>query len=98
MTRRYPNPWFVIPTLFGTIIGAGLGWSVTSATCGQAACNGWATVAAIVSGLIGMFGVGTVAVLAIRSAEEFQRASSAGEPEPGPGCEVPEDLGDLGDD
>ncbi len=90
--RRYPNPWFAIPTLIGTLIGAGLGWSVTTATCGQQACYGWATVAAIVSGLIGMVGVGTVVVLAIRSTEEFQQASAAGRPESGAGCEVPEDL------
>lgn len=90
--RRYPNPWFAIPTLAGTLIGAGLGWSVTTATCGQLACYGWATIAAIVSGLIGMVGVGTVVVLAIRSTEEFREANAAGRPESEPECEVPEDL------
>lgn len=90
--RRYPNPWFLIPTLIGALIGAGLGWSVTAAACQPDSCYGWATFAAIVSGLGAMIGVGTVVVLAIRSAEEFHQASAAGLEEPGPGCEVPEDL------
>ena len=89
--RRYPNPWFVIPTLIGTLIGGGLGWSVTTATCGSQTCLGLATVVGIVSGLVTMVGVGTVVILAIRSAEEFQRSSAAGQPESGPGCEVPDD-------
>lgn len=89
--RRYPNPWFAIPTLIGTLIGAGLGWSVTSATCGPEPCLGWATLAAVMSGIIAMVGVGTVIVLAMRSAEEFRSATAEGRPESGPGCEVPED-------
>lgn len=96
--RRYPNPWFLVPTLAAGAVGAGLGWVVTSTSCQPDTCVGWATFAAIAFGVMTMLGAGTVVVLAIRSIAEFQAADAIGEEPPGPGCEVPQDGSQEVDD
>lgn len=88
---RIPNPWFLIPTLIGTVVGAGLGWAVAVATCRPDTCVGAATTWAIIAGLVSLVGFGTVVSLAIRSAAEFNAATEAGLPEPEAGCEAADD-------
>ena len=90
MKRPYPNPWVLIPVLFGSVIGGIIGWSVMTVSCRPDGC---ATVAAMVgvgAGLVTAAGVLVVAVLALRSLNEWQQPANRGEEPPGPGCEVPQ--------
>lgn len=77
--RRYPNPWVVLPAL----LGGGLAGAITYALLG---CDGfcWRGVTwAVVVGLVGLIGFGTVAVLADRSIREWRAALEQGNPPSG---------------
>lgn len=84
--RRYPNPWVFGPATVGMIIGAWLGYFIAELS---GAGTALAVVAAAVSGIAAAVGVGTVAVLAIRSFDEWRIAAEGGLPAPEVGCEVP---------
>lgn len=85
--RRSPNPWVFIPALAGMVIGGWLGYFFAELSGSGTAL---ALVVAALAGIAAAFGVGTVAVLAIRSFEEWRAAEREGRPAPGVGCEVPE--------
>ncbi len=90
MKRRLPNPWVLIPVLLGTVIGGVIGWSVTTVSCRPEGCVTSAVLVGIGSALVTAVGVLVVAVLALRSLNEWQQAVRRGEEPPGPGCEVPQ--------
>lgn len=85
--KRYPNPWVFGPAAIGMAIGGWLGYFI-------AELSGTGTVAAValavLAGLAAAIGVGIVAVLALRSFDEWKTAEERGLPAPGVGCEVPE--------
>lgn len=85
--RRYPNPWVFVPSAVGFVIAAWLGYFLAELSGTGTAL---AVIIAIVAGVVAAFGVGTVAVLAIRSFAEWRAAEEEGRPAPGVGCEVPE--------
>jgi hypothetical protein len=85
--KRYPNPWVFGPAVIGMVIGGWLGYFI-------AELSGTGTVVAVVlaalAGLAAAVGVGIVAVLALRSFDEWKIAEERGVPPPGVGCEVPD--------
>lgn len=85
--RRYPNPWVFIPAAVGFVIAGWLGYFLAELSGTGTAP---AVAIAVVAGILAAFGVGTVAVLAIRSFAEWRAAEEQGLPAPGVGCEVPE--------
>ena len=83
--RRLPNPWFVIPVLLAGVVGAVLGREVARVTCtfGSAdstGCPGLELMAGIVGGIVGLFGVGVMLVLAFRSIAEWREAQRSNRP------------------
>ena len=90
MNRRLPNPWILIPVLLGAAIGGVIGWSVTTVSCRPGSCVTSAVLVGIGSALVTAIGVLVVAVLVLRSLNEWQQAVRKGEEPPGPGCEVPQ--------
>lgn len=90
MKRRLPNPWVLIPVLLGAVIGGVIGWSVTTVSCRPGGCAASATLIGVGSALVTAIGVLVVAVLVLRSLNEWQQAVRRGEEPPGPGCEVPQ--------
>jgi high-affinity Fe2+/Pb2+ permease len=90
MKRRFPNPWVLIPVLLGAAIGGVIGWSVTTVSCRPDSCVTGAVLVGIGSALVTAIGVLVVAVLVLRSLNEWQQAVRKGEEPPGPGCEVPQ--------
>ena len=90
MKRRLPNPWVLIPVALGFVIGGLIGWSVTTVSCRPDGCVTMAVLVGVGAALVTAAGVLVVAVLAIRSLNEWQQAASRGEESPGPGCEVPQ--------
>lgn len=85
--RRYPNPWVFLPALIGLVIGAWLGYFIAELSGSGTAL---AIALALLSGVAAAFGVGVVAVLAIRSFDEWKTAQERGLPPPTVGCEVPD--------
>ncbi|MDF1594535.1 MAG: hypothetical protein P1T08_00370 [Acidimicrobiia bacterium] len=84
--RRYPNPWVFGPATVGLIIAAWLGYFIAKLSgSGPSAAVAFAAVA----GLVAAVGVAVVAVLAIRSFDEWKTAQEQGLPAPEVGCEVP---------
>ena len=90
MKRRLPNPWVLIPVLLGSVIGGVIGWSVTTVNCGPEGCVTAAVLVGVGSALVTAIGVLVVAVLVLRSLNEWQQAVRRGQEPPGPGCEVPQ--------
>ena len=90
MKRRLPNPWVLIPVLLGAVIGGVIGWSVTTVSCRPGGCAASATLIGAGSALVTAIGVLVVAVLVLRSLNEWQQAVRRDEEPPGPGCEVPQ--------
>ncbi len=86
--RRYPNPWVFVPALGGMVIAGWLGYFFAELSGSGTAV---ALVVAVVAGIAAALGVGTVAVLAIRSFDEWRSAERDGRPPPEVGCEVPAD-------
>jgi hypothetical protein len=89
MTR--PNPWVWVPVVFGFGVGAVIGWVVTGLTCLPDGCLGWQVLSALAVGLGAAVGVLVVAVLAIRSFEEWHQVRNRDHPPRSPGCEAPQD-------
>lgn len=89
MKQRLPNPWVLIPVTVGAVIGGVIGWSVTTVSCRPAGCPTAAALVGVGAALVTAAGILVVAVLALRSLNEWQQASQRGEEPPGPGCEVP---------
>lgn len=85
-----PNPWFFLPVLASALLGGALGWMMAGVSCGGACWVSQSITAVLVGGSIAA-GVGVVAVLGIRSMDEYRRSQELGQEPPGPGCEVPED-------
>lgn len=85
-----PNPWFFLPVIISLVLGGALGWMIAGVSC-PAGCPVSQSITALMVGLVIAGGVGTVAVLAIRSVDEHRQALERGQPPPEPGCEVPED-------
>lgn len=90
MKRRLPNPWVLIPVVIGGLIGGLIGWSVTTVSCRPDGCVTMAVLVGMGAALVTAGGVLVVAVLAIRSLNEWQEAERRGEEPPGPGCEGPQ--------
>lgn len=90
MKRRFPNPWVLIPVVLGFLIGGVVGWSVTTVSCRPEGCATTAILVGVGVALATAGGVLVVAVLALRSLNEWQQAVRRGEEPPGPGCEVPQ--------
>ncbi len=85
-----PNPWFFVPVAVSLALGFGLGWMMAGVSCGGSCpVSQWVTALIVGIGIAG--GVGVVAVLGIRSMDEYRVAQDRGQEPPGPGCEVPED-------
>lgn len=91
--RRRPNPWFFIPVLLGLVIGAALGWLIAGVGCTD--CVGSQVTVAVLGALVIGGGVGVVMVLVIRSLDEHRERTAQGLPDPGAGCEVPDDVDDA---
>lgn len=89
--RRVPSPWVTIPTLLGGILGGSLGYSLTRILCTSGTCLTSSIVTGVLGGLAAAGGFATVAILALRSIQEWQGAKEAGQPPPTVGCEVPEE-------
>jgi hypothetical protein len=97
--RRLPNPWFLIPVAIAALVGAVLGREVARVTCtfgstDSTGCPGLEISAAVVGGLVGLFGVAVMLVLAFRSIAEWREAQAKGRPPPEPGCEAEPDPGE----
>ena len=90
MKQRLPNPWVLIPVIVGAAIGGVIGWSVTTVSCRPAGCPTAAVLVGVGAALATAAGILVVAVLALRSLNEWQQATQRGEEPPGPGCEVPQ--------
>lgn len=90
MKRRLPNPWVLIPVMLGSVIGGVIGWSVTTVGCRPGSCAATAALVGVGAALATAAGILVVAVLALRSLNEWQQATLRGEEPPGPGCEVPQ--------
>jgi uncharacterized membrane protein len=86
--RRLPNPWVLIPVALGFVIGGVIGWSVTTVSCRPEGCVTGAALVGVGAAVATAAGVLVVAVLALRSLNEWQQAARRGEDPPGPGCEV----------
>jgi hypothetical protein len=71
--RRLPNPWVAIPTLVAAVIGAVLGWTVTTVQCLPESCSATAALFAGLGALATGAGVLVVVVLAYRSLGEWRR-------------------------
>lgn len=74
--RRRPNPWIWIPSLGLGVLGAGIAWWITDATCrynnpAGAGCPGWTMLLTIGSFLGVTVGVGLLLVLVYRSLAEW---------------------------
>lgn len=82
--------WVFVPAAIGGVIGAALGWSITSVGCRPEACPVSAALVAVVAAAVCALGVGVVMVLVVRSLEEWREAEAAGSSPPGPGCETPD--------
>ena len=85
-TKRYPNPWVFGPAIIGLIIGGWLGYFIAALSGSSTAGS---IVAAAVAALSSAVGVAIVAVLAIRSFDEWRYAAAEGRPAPQVGCEMP---------
>ncbi|MDH3259722.1 MAG: hypothetical protein OEM81_13070 [Acidimicrobiia bacterium] len=94
MKRRLPNPWVLIPVALGFVIGGFIGWSVTTVSCRPDGCVTAASLVGAGAALSTAVGVLVVAVLVLRSLNEWQQAVRRGEEPPGPGCEVTQPNGD----
>ena len=90
MKQRLPNPWVLIPVIVGAAIGGVIGWSVTTVSCRPAGCPTAAVLVGVGAAIATAAGILVVAVLALRSLNEWQQATQRGEEPPGPGCEVPQ--------
>lgn len=90
MNRRIPNPWVLIPVAIGLVIGGVIGWSVMTVSCRPEGCAPLAVLVGAGAALVTAAGVLVVAVLALRSLNEWQQAVRRGREPPGPGCEVPQ--------
>ena len=88
--RRFPSPWITVPTLAGGLVGGMIGYSLTRILCSAGTCMPSSITIGLLTGLVAAAGFGTIAVLALRSIQEWQSAKDAGEPMPTVGCEVPE--------
>lgn len=89
--RRVPSPWVMLPTLIGGLVGGMIGYSLTRILCVEGSCMPSSVIVGLLSGLGAAVGFGTIAVLALRSIQEWQSAKTVGGPMPTVGCEVPED-------
>ena len=77
--------WAVaIPVIIGTTAGAVLGWALTHAFCRPAGCPVGETVAASLSGIGSLVGVGLVVALAVRSFDEYRQNVGANRPPQAP--------------
>lgn len=88
--RRVPSPWITIPTALGGILGGSLGYSLTRILCSEGTCLPSSITVGLLAGVGSAAGFATVAILAVRSIQEWQAAKEAGKPPPTAGCEVPE--------
>lgn len=70
--RRLPNPWVAIPALLAGVGGGIVGYLVTDASCAPDSCGVAASITAVVVALGIAFGVGVVAVLALKSFDEHR--------------------------
>jgi hypothetical protein len=84
----------MVPVLIGFAIGGVIGWSVMTVGCRPDGCVPLAAAVGAGAAFVTAAGVLVVAVLAIRSLNEWQQANSRGEEPPGPGCEVPHTDGE----
>lgn len=89
--RRVPSPWVTVPTLIGGLVGGMIGYSLTRILCAEGTCMPSSVLVGLLCGLGAAAGFGTIAVLALRSIQEWQSAKAEGGPMPTVGCEVPED-------
>ena len=71
MRQMRPNPWVWGPTAAGFVVGAVIGWIVTRLGCLPEGCLAWQVVAALLTGFGAAVGIMIVAVLAVRSFEEW---------------------------
>ena len=69
---RMPNPWIAIPVLIAAIGGAAVGFFVTDASCAPGACSVAASLAGALGAIVAGGGVGVIAVLALKSLDEFR--------------------------
>ena len=76
--RRIPNPWVLIPVTVAGVGAAVIGYQVTRVSCAPGSCTGAAIGIAITSALVAIAGVGTLAVLAIRSFAEWREIQARG--------------------
>ncbi len=90
MKRRLPNPWVMVPVMIGFVIGGVIGWSVVTVGCRPGGCAPLAALVGLGAAFVVAAGILVVAVLVVRSLNEWQQASRRGEEPPGPGCEVPQ--------
>jgi hypothetical protein len=88
--RRFPSPWVTIPTLLGGILGGSLGFSLTRILCTSGTCLTSSIATGVLGSLVAAGGFATVAILALRSIQEWQGTKDAGQPPSGAEREVPE--------
>lgn len=91
---RTPNPWIAIPSLLAGGLGSWVGWVATDVSCRVkvegvvTSCPWWSLTMAVIGGLVGLLGMGTVLVLVYRSIAEARAHRERGLQPPGPGCET----------
>jgi hypothetical protein len=84
--------WIVAgPVVLGGAAGGFLGAGIVHTLCRPDGCGGLEAVAATLTGVGAMVGIGLVMALALRSFEEYRRAIEEERPPPTVGCETGED-------
>jgi len=70
--RRLPNPWVAVPVLVAALSGGAVGYFVTDASCARGSCPLSASIVAAVVAVGAGVGIGVIAVLALKSLDEFR--------------------------
>jgi hypothetical protein len=78
----------ILAVAVGGAVGALAGKSIAHVLCLPDECVGLETVAAAVTAIGAMVGVGLVVALTATSLDEYRQAGVAGKPPPGAGCEA----------
>lgn len=84
------RPAVAFAVFAGALVGALVGRSIVRVLCLPGTCVPMEIIAAILTGIGALIGVGLVAALVTRSFDEYHEAVAARRPPPTPGCKTEE--------